>query len=332
MKKYDLSDLHIYQTITYTNNESLRIPVDTLPHENSLGVLIDNRQTAFADITYKNIFYEGGYGILYKSLRKDLSSNEVRTVMVKRPDEGASLREEALIQWLAWTTLNGFGLGTAVPQVYDIFLRQKKVCFSMEFVDGCFPHEYLFETKTPDVFFFQMVAQVALLCLILEKNILLDHRDLKGNNVYIRKREVEYEFTMDGATYVLKAPFQVVILDFGFACLGNERGTSAVNLGQARLPSSDPCPKEGRDLFHFVTSFWSIPSIRALMKKETLVEVESLLFDGETSHAAKFRTPEQLRWVYVITGKREFRFPQLSPANILKTLNERHPAIVAGRV
>ncbi len=329
MKKYNLNEIHIFKEISFKNDKELVLEEGTIPHEHPSGILIDTKGNSFAKIEYKNIFFEGGYGVLYKCERKDLSGGDVKTSIVKKPlNESTNLDGEALIQWLSWKSMKEYGLESAIPEVYDIFIRKKRVCFCMEYIDGNFPHEVLAESKNPDLFFIQMLSQVALLCLILEKTILLDHRDLKANNVYIRKTPIHYSFVLNGYKYTMKAPFQVVILDFGFACLGNKRGSSAINLGEAKLPQSDPCPKEGRDLFHFLTSFWSIPSIRESMKKETQIEVDSLLMDEKRNYSKLLRNHSQTDWVYVLTGESTFRFPQLSPSNLIQTISERHPTIL----
>lgn len=329
MKKYNLEKIHIFHEISFKSDKEIQLNPREIPHQHPSGVLIDTRGSSFAKIEYKTTFFEGGYGVLYKCVRKDISSNILQTAIVKSPlNDSTNLDGEALIQWLAWNTMKEYGLQSAIPEVYDIFVRKNRICFSMEYIDGDFPHTVLAESKNPDLFFFQMLTQIALLCLLLEKNILLDHRDLKANNVYIRNIPIHYSFQFAGFRYSLKAPFQVVILDFGFSCLGNSKGTSAINLGEAQLPQSDPCPKEGRDLFHFVTSFWSIPSIRNSMKKETQIEIDSLLIDEQHNYNKLTRNHSQIDWVYVLTGDSKFRFPQLAPCNLIQTLSERHPDIL----
>ena len=80
----------------------------------------------------------------------------------------------------------------------------------------------------------------------------MDHRDLKADNLWIRPIPIDYSITVGGKKWRLRAPFQVVILDFGFACLGNEEGNAIVSLSDGIVPKIDPCPKEGRDLFHLL--------------------------------------------------------------------------------
>ena len=63
---------------------------------------------------------------------------------------------------------------------------------------------------------------------------------------------------LDGTQHTYKCPFQVVLLDFGFACLGNAAQKMLLNLGDV-IPEIDPCPKEGRDLYHIVNRLLEPP-------------------------------------------------------------------------
>jgi serine/threonine protein kinase len=169
-----------------------------------------------------------------------------------------------------------------------------------------------------DQFFYQILTQTAIILFFLERDLFLDHRDLKANNLYICETPVEYTVDLSGVSYRVKAPFQVVILDFGFACIGGESGLTRVNIGLGVFPMNDPCPKDGRDLFHLVTSFWSIPSVRERMSAETHAEVDWWLTKEKRDYsrlAQKFKSPE---WVYVVTSQPEFLYPKLAPLAILQ--------------
>jgi serine/threonine protein kinase len=147
----------------------------------------------------------------------------------------------------------------------------------------------------------------------------LDHRDLKGDNLWIRRdHPVSYTVELaDGTSWHLESPFQVVILDFGFACIGGADGRAIVNLSDGILPRIDPCPKEGRDMFQLLASFWFKECVRERISAVGAAEVEGML--GSRA-AAKAAEEEDLRWAYNDVSERGFRWPPLEPVRLLKRL------------
>jgi serine/threonine protein kinase len=149
----------------------------------------------------------------------------------------------------------------------------------------------------------------------------LDHRDLKANNLYIRKRPISYSVIIHEKKYTVEAPFQVVILDFGFACLGNEEKISRVNLAPSNFPDNDPCPKEGRDLFQLLVSFWSIGALRNMFSAglqeiiDGWLQLESINY----SHLAK--QPNAAYWLGVKTTEPTFQYPELCPNSLLQKID-----------
>lgn len=312
MLQFSLEPLHIHQSVSLT---SLRVSLNKFPSEDADGFIVAD--TRYAKLAYASDLFEGGYGVLQRCKRSDLSGSVIEAI-VKKPKHGSYLGSEAILQWIARKTLEPYGLEGSIPQVYDIFKKSTTLCFSMDFIQGDFPYVYLARVPNPDTFFFQLLSQVCLILYYLEKDILLDHRDLKANNLYIRETPVNYTFDILGVTYKIKAPFQVIILDFGFACVGDDSGITKINIASDVFPNSDPCPKEGRDLFHLITSFWSIPSVRERMSIATQAEVDSWLLKDTKDFSKLARRLSQSDWVYVVTGDPKFVYPKLSPLAILK--------------
>ena len=300
----DLSHFHIKYS------PSFYPPKNLFPREDARGYLEDVSGVKFTHLTYGTILYEGGYGILH------MCEREGKRALVKLPKEGADLSPEALVQAFVRKTLGKFGLEDSVPEVYDLFIRGRDICFSMEYISGQFPHSLLAVTNTPGVAFLQILQQVALLLHILEKEIQFDHRDLKANNIYLKKQPVNYKVTLEEKIYHIKAPFQIVILDFGFACLGK-----TINVEQGIFSNSDPCPKEGRDLFHLVTSFWSIPSIRDRMEPALKKEVDGWLRTDTKDYSQMTRNFLNLDWVYFLTQNPNFTHEKLKPITLLKRID-----------
>jgi serine/threonine protein kinase len=325
----NLNSLHIYTSLSFENDTSLQLPLTLFPQEHLSGHLKDSSGVTFAFLTYTNLHFEGGYGLLHRVNRKDIRTELMRSAIVKVPKQGTYLGGEALVQWLAWNTLKRYGMESATPEVYDIFVRgRKEVCFCMEYIKGHFPYSLLAVTPNPDLVFFQILAQLCILLGILERDICLDHRDLKANNIYIRERPCQYSVDLSGSRWSISCPFQVVLLDYGFACLGNDKKRSRINLSPENFPNSDPCPKQGRDLFNLVTSFWSIPSIRQRMSAANQKEIDTWLHQQKKDYSRLAKTTDEQRIFTVITGEDSFRYPFLEPATLLLRIHQKYPDVV----
>lgn len=263
--------------------------------------------------------YRGGQGVIRRGVRKIPGSSVKTPCCVKSPQmEGISLSREALIQWIAAATLKREGIAGAVPQVYDLFQYAGETRFSMEYIEGISAAEYIATSAVPDATMRQILAQTAILLSILQKHMRLDHRDLKGDNLWIRPKPVSYSVVLGpSGQWDIDAPFQVVILDFGFACIGGEDGNAIVSLSDGILPLIDPCPKEGRDIFHLIASFWFLPCIREKMGQEMNEFIEGVM---RPEFMANMKGRSDLDWVYMISSDTEFRYPPLEPIRLLKSL------------
>jgi serine/threonine protein kinase len=323
----DGNEFHIYKKIQFTSNKSIYLSMDEIPKLTGKGELVDCYRKPFAKLIPFSVEYEGGYGTLIKGERIDCSGMK-QTIIIKEPKGILHLGSEALIQWYARKALGVYGLETAIPKVFDIFSKQDMVCFTMEFISGCFPYEYLEKSLSPDITFLQIIAQVAILCWILQKEILLDHRDLKANNIYIRKKPIKYEIQMENKIYHLSCGFQVVLLDFGFACLGSKKRMSKINIAENALSPFDPCPKFGRDMFHLLTSLWSIPSIRDKMTESTRKEIDSWLVYESIDYSKLVRKYNHTDWVYVLTGMPGFSYLALDSLSLLETIHKKFPDVL----
>ena len=322
-----LDELHIYKDVLFESSEEILLNQKEIPHDRGNGDLVDIYRKKFAHISFYSQEYEGGYGILTKGKRVDLSGNKM-TIMIKEPIRLDSLGSEALIQWLSRKTLQKYKLESAIPKVYDIFSRNDVTCFTMEFIDGCFPYKYIEEALSPDIVFLQILSQVAILCYILQLEILLDHRDLKANNLFIRKKISKYDIEIDNYTYCLQCPFQIVMLDFGFACLGNTHRISKINLAGTAMPDMDPCPKVGRDMFHFISSLWAIPSIRNKMTTALQKEVEKWLVYDDIYYSKLMEKHEKPNLIFPITAEKEFRKSSLDSICLLRTIRDKFPEVL----
>lgn len=314
------------------DQEGFHLPIRALPRQLITGEIVPHGSVAAArcSLRYKEMISEGRNGEIWRAERKG-PGGPATTVVMKRPKNSEySLTAEALIQWRASEALKAVGILGAVPQVLDIFQYAGETRFSMDYIDGVSAVQALLESAQPDTMWLQILAQAALLLGYLEEVIQLDHRDLKADNIWIRRSTpVSYSLKVGGTVWALTTPFQVVLLDFGFACLGDSEGKATVSLSDGVVPKIDVCPKEGRDLFQFIASMWSIPAVRERAGKEVVADMTELLsYRGASYMDIVKRGATHPHWIYWAVSEPRFRHPPLHPLNLLHMLtHEWYPTV-----
>ena len=259
----------------------------------------------------------GAHGHLEEFIRTDISGHPIRILLKTSKIPDLCLRTEAFVQWIAQKTLETQNLGTRIPAVHDIVeIKNGTFGFTMTEISGAvLCSQFLATTLSLNHDLLHILGQTAILLQQLEETIGLDHRDLKADNLLITPTPS----TLLGPRGPLQSPFTVSLVDFGFACLGDD-GITAVDAGQGTLPLRDPCPKEGRDLFHLIVSLYGIPAIRAsLNPRLRTLFTEWLTVQGKPcmSMAEKWSHSE---WVYLLTSQKKFTQPSCTPAAILDTI------------
>lgn len=301
---------------SYSLNDLSKIPQSKLSFYRDRDRTIRFSSSSLrAHLFMERIVNHGSYGNLVSANR--IADGSIVPVMVKIPRlSEMNLTQEAIIQSLCYSHLKSQGASWAIPQVYDIFLKDGKPCFSMDQIKGKTVLEWFEASKTPDHDFFLVMAQLSLLLWSLETHLNIDHRDLKADNILIKEGPI----LLSISTWTLECPFQVILLDFGFACLG-----SLVNLGDGVLPVMDPCPKEGRDLFQLLVSLLHLKSFTKHLSLATKEKITRWLSVGSKSYApiAERWSPES--WVYLITSQKDFSSSNSSPIQILTTLISEIP-------
>jgi hypothetical protein len=311
-RKINLSPLGIDGS--YSLNKLNKIPQTKLPvyRERDRSIMIGS--TRRAHLFFEKLVNHGSYGNLVSASR--ITEGSIKPVMVKIPRlPEMDLTQEAIIQSLCFTHLKHEGACWAIPQVYDIFLKDDKPCFSMEQIKGKTVLEWFESSKTPDRDFLLLMAQLSLLLLSLETGLNLDHRDLKADNILIRDGPV----LLTVSTWTLECPFQVILLDFGFACMG-----SLVDLGGV-LPPMDPCPKEGRDLFQLLVSLISLKSFSSTISHQTKEKITQWLSIGSKSYGSLAESWSPERWIYLLTSQDTFKAPKCSPLELLDNISKEIP-------
>jgi serine/threonine protein kinase len=182
----------------------------------------------------------------------------------------------------------------------------------MEWIEGKSCYEYLFQRIAPADFermFFHILFQLSFLLHTIQKHLPLDHRDMKLDNLWIVEAPVKYTVHLPAivpTTYT--APIRVVLLDFGFACLGTAEQTTVLNLGNV-IPDVDPCPKEGRDLYHILNRMLEPPAARQALSSSALE-----LFERWMAPYGRSRHSE----THILTSYPHFAIPSLHPTNFLR--------------
>lgn len=298
--------------------------LDLLPREDVTGDLrmpsLPHTAPPRCKIIVGKRIAEGGFSYIHrvKRLLNDVESDAPLCVKIpKTPSTQPSFWPEALVQWICSKSLNAAGIHGAIPQVHDIYRYVEQTRFTMDYIEGQSAIQTIYESPTPDTTWLQILAQVALILGYLEENVRLDHRDLKADNLWIRPQRVSYTLKVGGVTWHIDAPFQVVFLDFGYACIGNDSGFAAVTLIDGELPLIDPCPKEGRDLFQLVGCVLMFPQVRARFSAEILAEMEFLL---KYKDATFSQLTQNIKMIYRIAGDARFRLPPLHPVSVLERL------------
>lgn len=305
---------------SYSLDELSSIPSKSFPILTLKSELIFPTKRLRAHLYLKQIVNSGSFGDIRLAKRDDGKEN--RDVYVKSPRlDAMNLQTEALLQHCAYQCLTGHSIPWAVPKVYDIFRYQNKIHFSMEKMEGVFLDAWFQTSKQPDQDFFLLMAQLSILLCLLHQCIGLDHRDLKADNILLSHHPCCLQFQYGARNYTLESPFQIHILDFGFACLGNitvDSSFAFINLGDGVLPSIDPCPKEGRDLFQFLLSILCVKTIRSALSSSCMKSIESWTGTKFTSMAQKLS--EDTSWIYLLTSSSDFTSPKSTPYSVLRDI------------
>ena len=291
-----------------------QVPIQHIPRQRVDGKLVTRDGINRCELLYKQVTNQGQHSVIQFALRQPpIVGKGSQLVIVKRPRHPSlELAPEAILQSLALEALERDGILGAIPRVYDLFLFADEVRFSMEFIRGESACEFL-RSKLRDEFqaaFLDVLIQVTILLDSLTRRINIDHRDMKLDNLWIREAPtpIQYSFRIGGNSFTHVSRIQVVLLDFGFACMGSERGTQILNLGGV-IPDLDPCPKVGRDMYHILNRLLEPVGFQEALTPELQATFNSWLHPyGKKG----------MYLTHLTTSHPEFQIPQLMPSEILK--------------
>ena len=259
----------------------------------------------------KNIAH-GSFGDIDLAVRRTGSKYKKKEyIYIKKPKtQGESLFREAYIQKLVHDTMQRYDI-KATPNVYDIFsLRNESICFSMEKIQSSSTlHDIITSKKIQsnelDVFVLKILLSLCHILYILQKDIGFNHRDLKPDNIIIINHETQKRtINVEGTSLEITALFSPILIDFGFSCIGSPSGKVFVSSGNVYSPS-DPCPKDGRDLY-ILLSF-----LLAYIEDDVSVELKTMIIswldaDGKGTIPRFIRKHKKsnsyIQWIYFIIG------------------------------
>ena len=231
----------------------------------------------------EELYREGTYGKIYKAYRMAIQrrddgrfdvAEEPHAVIVKRtePPEGSTVlpaeditahTSESLLHVLAWRAIQDTAAPWAIPRPYEVFgdydvsaSGWKSMSLCMSYVRGRTLHSYFekhwkrgpFATVENTRIFLEILAQVAYTLYHLQTRLSLNHRDVKINNILVRRRPEPV--ILELGDKILASRFEVVLIDFGFACVGCPPPRAPVTVFQAGswFPMGELCCKAGRDI------------------------------------------------------------------------------------
>lgn len=333
------SFLNVYEFYSWLRRIKLIYSPPLLKIQNNT---LQYKNIVFSDIT---IAMSGKFGKAYLAYREKENENESDNsycFLKTTPTHPDSLLVEGIMQTCAYTILKKYGFPKAVPRVLDIMrhpsdgiiLCLEKIQGARMFADFLKDNLQWGEpSEINDRIILSVFAQIATFTAILEAEIGMNHRDLKGTNVLMISPDenVHRKITLHSYEWSINSQFQVVLIDFGFSCIGQSGGNMIISAGDY-LPEIDFCPKQGRDLFLFFASLWNIELFRKSVTEETAKLFYSWLRDSVNptnwAHWLVNSAQPDIHSMYLLVNASHFRSPASAPIEVLSDIARVYPDVV----
>jgi serine/threonine protein kinase len=201
-----------------------------------------------------------------KELREQAYNDEINAILY-----------EAFIHALLAKTMEGAGHSSTIPRLYEIVAHTRgkqypagptdfeSIWIIMEFLEGMTLEKFLEhnlkvgEFKQNEKILLDVCIQLAAYLQILQEKTRFNHRDLKINNLFVRKHSAGWNRRItipEFGSWV--CTHDIVMIDFGFSCIacGNGYANPRATLVGAGswFESHHDCFKKGRDLCQFLYS------------------------------------------------------------------------------
>ncbi len=275
-------------------------------------------------LTFLKSVSHGSFGSIDLGL---LEINGIKKeVYIKTPIKSEkNLLYEACIQKLVGEHLEKIGFPNGAPKVLYIFKQHdKSVCFAMEPIHNATTLSELLETSNISQNFniiMDCLLQVCAMVWYLDNVLGINHRDLKPSNFLIYKHPTEKKLiVVEDEIFEINSNYSISFIDFGFSCLGSTK-THVSDLSLSTVYSQiDPCPKEGRDMYLFL-SFLYIEFYNRL--PHDLISLLEKWLTIPNTNMIKFLKKYGMKsqeWIYFLTGNPEIKSFNCTPYTIIKEL------------
>ena len=299
------------------------------------GSLKDTKGTERCKLTLEETIADNTLGKLVWAKR-----NSTIDLLVKKPISQKHAKQEAVIQWLVNKALSDHGLGEHSPKVIDIFSFHGSIWFSMEpiysapLLDTYLRSLPTWSKKSRENgnALINILAQIALSCIVLEKSIGFNHRDLKPDNILVKLDSFKARSLKWNDYEINICPSHTaIIVDYGFSCLGPGK-VPWIQSGDGILPPFDSCPKVGRDIFMILVFLLWQKNVRDSLIEEHL-EFFKVSLRLSTDRLAQMMNTNKnpSDWIYMLITERGFQCPALDPLIWLKSCAIAFPEIVVFR-
>ena len=307
-------------------NEWRTIPRHNLHVINRYGTIQDCSGISLFRLIPTRHLGAGTFGIVDEWTSIDTTTGETKQVAMKRTRHPRlNLFYEALFQFRLHHALKPYKLEKLVPEVFTVFKMHgtEDICFTMRvFSPPQLLSDWCTETlpRQPKETFALLVLQLALVLEVFEKELKIDHRDLKINNLLIVNEPLTLELTSNGKMHTIVFPFHIIFLDFGFACIEKMLDCK----GYEGMPPLDACPKIGRDIFQVLASLWSLSTLRGVLEACWGGWVRARLMNAQAGEQKGFvhlaESEASIDWMYSTTDALDFQAPMCAPSQIIQDL------------
>ena len=303
------------------------------------GGIYSEGQTKYMEVGTAD---SGSYGCLYYYTiwTDDDLENDVFLKVSKNAE--VSLKNEALLQQAAHIILTYYGLPWAVPRVHTIVNHPRHgVSFTMDIIRDAFLFgDYLVkrinwrkECEENDLIVMEVISQLATYIMILEGELGLNHRDLKINNVLmvhdvpLENHRIQY----GDLDYVLNSRVRTVLIDFGFACIGDVE-SNVLYASAGNYLMADMCPKNGRDMFLIFSNLWNVVALRRVLTLRARLLFKKWLMDDLGKDWALWLSAgldKELLNIYKLVNESSFNSARAMPKNILLDIATNYPSVIS---
>jgi serine/threonine protein kinase len=254
-------------------------------------------------------------------------SDTKEEVFIKRPIlSGRTLLYEACIQKLVSESLFHVGFPTGAPKPLCIFqLHDHSIGFAMEQIHGAITLDSYLSSIPPSFLSNVIIDCLLQLCAMiwhLNSTLGINHRDLKPSNFLIVVHDVPIRrlLRVEKECLEVDSKHSLTFIDFGFSCLGStETHVSDISLSTV-YSKSDPCPKEGRDMYLFLAFLYIDYHSKLPTQLLSLFEQWLDIPGSNLCHFMKKDKENSKKWLYFITGNESITSFRSCPIKIIKDL------------